>query len=205
MYAAVNQIELSPNGTDNAPLVSSVRPYIGWNIQTLNSIPRNAQYSSDETAPPLPPRKPINSKLTTNLYDIDDNKNKSIDLNISETGKRPLYESVEKRTEVSTYDSELIAFYEMVKRIRLEYKYNDIDTNPGHVIACEFDNHYVEGTEIKLVVHPKIVDDNNSEQGQFDGYGPPIVFTCDSECNTNITDSIIYVKINFSASFYFSL
>lgn len=98
----------------------------------------------------------------------------------------------------------------MVKDVRSEYKYADESTNVGHIVATEFNNNYVEGTSIKLLVHPlmKAFNDEavveemaealgsggderrnrnssegisvNNEKGQVEGYGPPVVFTCDS-------------------------
>lgn len=96
-----------------------------------------------------------------------------------------------------------------VKRIRSKFKYNDELTNVGHIVAAEYNNHYPESTQIKLLVHPLVkagksntqnrnsasdsgIDMNaadamneqngiNNEKGQIEGYGPPVVFTCDSE------------------------
>lgn len=90
--------------------------------------------------------------------------------------------------------------------MRSQFKYNDELTNVGHVVAAEYNNHYPEGTEIKLLVHPLVKggsasytnrnsagdsgidmsaasDQNgiNNEKGQIEGYGPPVVFTCDSK------------------------
>lgn len=131
-----------------------------------------------------------------------------------------------------TYDAELMAFFNMVKCIRSQYKYTDERTNVGHVVASEFNNHYPDGTEIKLIVHPLLrggnsnkrvssgsmasrhsssslgsangdrsslggsiaaadetITNRESEKGQFEGYGPPVVFTCDSKwCATERFD-----------------
>lgn len=96
-----------------------------------------------------------------------------------------------------------MAFYNMVRRVRLQYKYDDLRTNIGHVMACEFDNLYQENISIKLLVHPALECLNReavnrysvrsstsssldgsalgTDKGQIDGYGPPVVFTCDSK------------------------
>lgn len=113
-----------------------------------------------------------------------------------------MYENVVIR---KTYDPELVAFFEMVKHLRSEYKYNDLATNVGHVVAAEFSNIYPEGTSIKLLVHPSFecmtstglesaindhrasgssfdaTSNNYHERGEVEGYGQPVVFTCDSK------------------------
>lgn len=119
-----------------------------------------------------------------------------------------LYENVIVK---KTYDAELVAFFNMVKQIRAEHKHTDERTNVGHIVAAEFNNNYAESTSIKLLVHPLMKaftaeavveemaealggggDDRrnrnsaegisvNSERGSVEGYGPPVVFTCDSK------------------------
>lgn len=97
-----------------------------------------------------------------------------------------------------------------MKRVRSQFKYDDETTNIGHIVAAEYNNHYSDGTEIKLLVHPLIpggtsnqIANRNSasdsgiemaidamsdihngitkQKGQIEGYGPPVVFTCDSK------------------------
>lgn len=98
-----------------------------------------------------------------------------------------------------------------MKRVRSQFKYNDEITNVGHVVAAEYNNYYPDGTEIKLLVHPLVKgetinhtttnrnsagdsgiemsaadvtsDQNgvNNQRGQIEGYGPPVIFTCDSK------------------------
>lgn len=93
-----------------------------------------------------------------------------------------------------------------VKRVRTKFKYDDISTNVGHIVAAEHNNYYPNATEIKLLVHPLLTGamsaelrENNSKNsndpndtttsnnlssedpGQISGYGPPVVFTCDSK------------------------
>uniref|UniRef100_A0A1S4H5J3 Phosphatidylinositol-4-phosphate 3-kinase n=1 Tax=Anopheles gambiae TaxID=7165 RepID=A0A1S4H5J3_ANOGA len=89
-----------------------------------------------------------------------------------------LYENV---VIAKSYDKELIAFYSMVKQLRAQYRHDDEATNVGHIVAAEIENRYVEGTSIKLLVHPALDCFAGGEQtkGQIDGYGPPIPFTCD--------------------------
>lgn len=113
-----------------------------------------------------------------------------------------------------------------VKRVRSNFKYNDELTNVGHIVAAEYNNHYPDGTEIKLLVHPLVkggsvnqtnstnnnrnsagdsgiemsmadvtstADYNgvNNQKGQIEGYGPPVVFTCDSKYRSNNSNSSI--------------
>lgn len=92
-----------------------------------------------------------------------------------------------------------------MKRVRSQFKYDNAATNIGHIVAAEHNNHYPTQTEIKLLVHPtskslpkKLSCDafnnlNNPStdtsrvnpdievNGQIVGYGPPVVFTCDSK------------------------
>lgn len=94
-----------------------------------------------------------------------------------------------------------------MKNVRSNFKFNDESTNVGHIVAAEYDNHYPEGTEIKLLVHPYLnqtknpmnrnsasdsgietsmsdltIEANglNNQKGSIEGYGPPVAFTCDS-------------------------
>ncbi|XP_054734879.1 phosphatidylinositol 4-phosphate 3-kinase C2 domain-containing subunit beta [Anastrepha obliqua] len=92
-----------------------------------------------------------------------------------------LYEVV---TEQRTVDPELLEFFFMVKELRMRYLYNDAQTNPGHVIASEFNYHYPLETSIKILVHPTLKalmphTEMARTQGQVKGYGVPVVFTCD--------------------------
>lgn len=94
--------------------------------------------------------------------------------------------------------------------MRSQFKFDDDHTNVGHIVASEYNNRYPEGTEIKLLVHPLLpggtsshltnrnsASDSgiemsaadtmnehngiNNQKGQIEGYGPPVVFTCDSK------------------------
>ncbi|KFB41452.1 AGAP011036-PA-like protein [Anopheles sinensis] len=89
-----------------------------------------------------------------------------------------LYENVVVR---KSYDKELISFYNMVKQLRGQYRYDHLGTNVGHIVAAEFEHRYAEGTSIKLLVHPALdcFSGQDHPKGQIEGYGPPIPFTCD--------------------------
>lgn len=199
-------------------------PSIGWNL-ALTSTPI-AHHTGASQPPPLPPR---NNKSSPNqeLSVVREFAERST----LDRRKIPtkLYENVIIN---KTYDAELVAFYNMVKQIRSEFKYNDESTNVGHIVAAEFNNNYSENTSIKLLVHPLMKSFNaeavveemaealagddrrsrsstegismNSEKGQVEGYGPPVVFTCDSEYYSKSTkkeDSIVLV-IAFYQIFY---
>lgn len=100
--------------------------------------------------PPLPPRNTNRNAIHQNIALFDERSDANM---IVDRRKIPskLYENVIVK---KSYDAELVAFYSMVKRIRSQHKYNDEQTNVGHIVASEFDNHYPENTEIKLLVHP---------------------------------------------------
>lgn len=105
-----------------------------------------------------------------------------------------LYHNVQVR---KTYDTELTAFYDMVKTLRSKYVASDVTTNVGHVVAAQFDSSYPAGTSIKLLVHPSLeclaklwlsggsTMASGVEPGQVTGYGSPVAFTCDSEYNSH--------------------
>lgn len=127
-----------------------------------------------------------------------------------------LYENVIIRKQ---YDPELVAFYQMAKSLRQQYKHNDSTTNLGYVTAAEFDNLCPEGTSIKLLVHPALecliaeigsstlsrsISESsslNNGRGQHFGFGPPVPFTCDSKFSKNLkkTNSVFY-RTRFSVS-----
>lgn len=215
VYEAVNKIERTPVSPSGSVYGTSVTPSATPSIQTqLHSTSFSA--SNNSAPPPLPPRTNRYGKCLD--FSAADDRSEEC---VVDRRKIPtkLYENV---IENKTYDAELVAFFEMVKRIRSQYKYTDEHTNVGHVVASEYNNHYPEGTEIKLIVHPLLkgcvgseasnlttndteqrsrhspsalgtdsADTMNipvsgstsstSEKGQIEGYGPPVVFTCDSE------------------------
>lgn len=200
-------------------------PPIGWNIQSFqSSSTASGSGGGGLRAPPLPPRNTSRLEMTQETRSSFDGVRSDGEFS-SEVDRRKvpakLYENV---IENRTYDTELMAFFNMVKSIRAQYKYTDERTNVGHIVACEFDNHYPDGTEIKLIVHPLLrggagndrlsggsmtsrhsssslgsangdrvslggsiasTDESahrETEKGKIEGYGPPVVFTCDSEC-----------------------
>lgn len=179
-------------------------PSIGWNIPA-HATPSSSNVQQSATAPPpLPPRNTIDTNDLkygpANIISAAQQQQRSF-------GERPkvstkLYENVVTR---KTYDPELVAFYNMVKVLRAQYVHTDTATNVGHVVAAEFSNLYPEETSIKLLVHPSIAclksvvtaaaaaarpnsgpssNVDGIEKGQIDGYGPPVVFTCDSKFNS---------------------
>lgn len=185
-------------------------PSIGWNIQptytSTTAFENASQQSNQFSAPPLPPRN--GDQLFTNQFTFDNEKQyQALDRRKLST---KLYENVVIR---KTYDTELVAFFEMVKALRSEYKFNDLTTNVGHVVAAEFSNIYPEKTSIKLLVHPAFecmitgVDrshnspetpNNYQERGEVEGYGHPVVFTCDSKYLIHFSYySLIYIDYIF--------
>lgn len=152
VYDAVNRADKTPGSP-----TSGSRP-IGWYLPSTS----DRQLESDEP-PPLPPRITPTEEENLNL---DRLKRSS-----------KLYEDVILRR---TYSKELLAFYEMVKELRGQYKYDDEATNIGHVLAVEFDSQYPQGASIKLLVYPELAAlVSSSCQGTLEGYGQPVAFTCD--------------------------
>lgn len=225
VYEAVNKIErtpISPNGS-LAVQTHVAPPPIGWNVQSFQtSTASSSSTSGGVRAPPLPPRNisrhGMGQENRTSFDGIRPDTEISYDVDRRKVPAK-LYENV---IENRTYDTELMAFFNMVKRIRAQYKYTDERTNVGHIVASEFNNHYPDSTEIKLIVHPLLrggssnkrvssssmasrhsssslgsangdrgnslpimpteeINNRENERGQFEGYGPPVVFTCDSE------------------------
>lgn len=104
-----------------------------------------------QSPPPIPPREHIVKNVTVKL-NLLDNLVKVADKN------------------ATSRDSDLNAFYNMVRNLRAQYNYNDPDTNMGLVISPMVNYEYKEGTSIKLCVYP-----------DFEGadIGKPVNFTCD--------------------------
>ena len=95
------------------------------------------------------------------------------------------YRLYEILTDRKTIEPELLAFYHMVEELRSEYKFNDSITNVGHVIASQLPYQNLGEKSIKLVVHPELntlkKNIESTRDGSIEGYGVPIVFTCDSK------------------------
>lgn len=165
----------------------------GWNIPT--HLPAASDVSAKP--PPLPPRNSQSSPTITAPTAIESLQTQSQFQSLDRRKvSTKLYENVIIRKK---YDPELVAFYNMAKNLRQQYKYNDTRTNLGYVTAAEFNNLCPEGTSIKLLVHPALeclssdIGNNrlsrshseasslNNGKGQHFGYGPPVPFTCDSK------------------------
>lgn len=225
MYDAINRTDkmantssaLSPpnSASSHSAMYTTSSATIGWNINM------NSPLAFDErTPPPLPPRNSDShyySGATDSLsgsVPLSNTDNTILDRR--KRLKTKLYENVQTKKK---YDKELIAFYDMVKELRNQYKHYDTKSNIGHVVAAEFDNQYSEGTSIKLLVYPSaqclqrqfvndyylesqlndiggndcvagnggVLDINakNNLNSQFEGYGKPVAFTCDSEYKIN--------------------
>lgn len=198
-------------------------PSIGWNI------PPSSMYggghgitliSMAHAPPPLPPRN--TGKYGEWPATAQEHPYQMLDRRKIGT---KLYENVVIR---KRYDAELVAFYNMVKHVRSQYAHDDKSTNVGHVVAAEFSNLYPEETSIKLLVHPSLecmsaersksssnggggggsgdtITMNNLEKGQVEGYGPPVVFTCDSESMRWCGRSVTGDNVEFVCGFVFSL
>lgn len=151
--------------------------------------------SSDDPKkpPPLPPRNLSKSQSTENYEEANGS---------GQRFKRKLYENV---THLKKFDRDLTTFYTMVKELRSKYLFDHEESNIGHIIASELDNKYLNVSSIKLIVYPSLecfegkynepfTDRNQENYQKLDGYGNPIVFTCD--INSNILHVIIHVLEN---------
>ncbi|XP_058466396.1 phosphatidylinositol 4-phosphate 3-kinase C2 domain-containing subunit beta [Malaya genurostris] len=177
VYDAVNRSDKTPLSPNS--IGSGAPPSIGWNVSSAYGFGEPDQ--DIDPPPPLPPR---NTELYQSMTGDGGTISGNYEIMQRRIVERPsfptkLYENVVIR---KSYDKELIAFYNMVKQVRAQYRYDQPQTNVGHVVASEFDNHYPEGTSIKMLVHPSLdcfQSYDSSNKGQIDGYGPPIPFTCD--------------------------
>uniref|UniRef100_A0A182QRR1 Phosphatidylinositol-4-phosphate 3-kinase n=1 Tax=Anopheles farauti TaxID=69004 RepID=A0A182QRR1_9DIPT len=186
LYGAVGVL---PPGTPGGSLSGSCT--YGWVTSPVDST-QPEKGPEDGVPPPLPPRNSANGYCHTMLrgtpagqpmeehptYETMQRKLGPASGTERRTTPYKLYENV---VIAKSYDKELIAFYNMVKQLRGQYRYDDEVSNVGHIVAAEFENRYVEGTSIKLLVHPALdcFAGGDQAKGQIDGYGPPIPFTCD--------------------------
>jgi phosphatidylinositol-4-phosphate 3-kinase len=163
VYDAINRSTTYDKQLISPPDGPPPPPPIGFYLPDV-SVPRRS-------APPLPPRNYSSQSREGIVYGRPDRKRVLT----------KLYEDVVVKR---TYDTELVAFYEMVKQLRGNYLHNDVTTNVGYVVAAELDSQYPAGTSIKLLVHPMVECLNvggETPQGSIEGYGSPVAFTCDSE------------------------
>ncbi|XP_054004897.1 phosphatidylinositol 4-phosphate 3-kinase C2 domain-containing subunit beta isoform X1 [Hylaeus anthracinus] len=133
---------------------------------------------SPAAPPPLPPRN-------SSAWNTIERRRTSLDRR--QKRKTRLYENVTvRKTRSSLHDCDLKAFHEMMKSVRSDFPFNDPSTNIGHVISPMMENLYPNGTSIKLVVHPQLIDSDDNT--------PSISFTCDVNC------SVEHVILNVACS-----
>ncbi|XP_076289347.1 phosphatidylinositol-4-phosphate 3-kinase catalytic subunit Pi3K68D isoform X2 [Lasioglossum baleicum] len=132
---------------------------------------------SPAAPPPLPPRN-------SSAWNTIERRRTSLDRRKRQVR---LYENVTvRKTRSSLHDCDLKAFHEMMKSVRGDFPFNDPSTNIGHVISPMMENLYPEGTSIKLVVHPQLMDTDENT--------PSISFTCNVNC------SVEHVILNVACS-----
>lgn len=169
-------------------IVRSEYSFTSSKPQTPHELPYESDTCKNERPPPLPPRNEANKN--------DDTYNGMV-----QSFQKKLYENV---THHKKFDRDMIAFYTMVKELRSQYAYDDIDSNVGHVIAAGIDHCFSNVSSIKLLVYPskecfkgKLPDSHSYETQQnyekLDGYANPIVFTCD--INSNVMHVIMHVLV----------
>ncbi|XP_011630891.1 phosphatidylinositol 4-phosphate 3-kinase C2 domain-containing subunit beta isoform X2 [Pogonomyrmex barbatus] len=133
---------------------------------------------SPAAPPPLPPRN-------SSAWNTIERRRTSLDRRKRQTR---LYENVTViKTRSSLHDCDLKAFHNMIKSIRGEFPFNNPSTNIGYVVSPMMENLYPDGTSIKLVVHPQLVNNDKDPT-------PSITFTCNVNC------SVEHVILNVACS-----
>ncbi|XP_072757955.1 phosphatidylinositol 4-phosphate 3-kinase C2 domain-containing subunit beta isoform X8 [Anoplolepis gracilipes] len=134
---------------------------------------------SPAAPPPLPPRN-------SSAWNTIERRKTSLDRR--QKRQTRLYENVTViKTRSSLHDCDLKAFHKMIKSIRSEFPFNDPNTNIGYVVSPMMENLYPDGTSIKLVVHPQLVNNDKDPT-------PSISFTCNVNC------SVEHVILNVACS-----
>ncbi|EZA50776.1 Phosphatidylinositol-4-phosphate 3-kinase C2 domain-containing subunit alpha [Ooceraea biroi] len=134
---------------------------------------------SPAAPPPLPPRN-------SSAWNTIERRKTSLDRR--QKRQTRLYENVTViKTRSSLHDCDLKAFHKMIKSIRSEFPFNDPNTNIGYVISPIMENLYPDGTSVKLVVHPQLI--NNDKDPALS-----ITFTCNVSC------SVEHVILNVACS-----
>lgn len=144
--------------------------------------------------PPLPPRNQhsleyagVPSKPNSQSTPFTDSYTSSIPSHVVLDRRKTCTRLYEVISEQRSDDPELLEFYNMVKQLRARYPHDDAPTNVGHVVATEFDYHYMMNTSIKVIVHPALNTlqphalSASMAKEQVKGYGMPVTFTCDSK------------------------
>ncbi|KAL1487744.1 hypothetical protein ABEB36_015580 [Hypothenemus hampei] len=160
IYSGSGNNSISGNTGTSEPIYASLNASLSKLI---------AESSSHSPSPPIPPRM----RMTT----IDRNLSKKIKHNL-------LNDVIQNDEKALSRDPDLKAFYNMVYKVRNNYKYNDPDTNMGLVISPLVNYTYGNGLSIKLRVHP------NFEGADFN---KPVTFTCDVTSSVeHITLQLVY-------------
>ncbi|KAH8315286.1 hypothetical protein KR074_003629 [Drosophila pseudoananassae] len=206
MYEAVNRWDKS------AATVSPSVNVIGWRQDFLNQpSTSSASYQTGSVGQPVeeelhlsengsgsvspPPPLPPRNQHSLEYPGIGSKPNQSTPFTDSYTSSIPAHVVLDRRktctrlyeviSEQRSDDPELLEFYNMVKQLRARYPHDDAPTNVGHVVAAEFDYHYMMNTSIKVIVHPALNTlqphalSSSMAKEQVKGYGMPVTFTCD--------------------------
>lgn len=155
---------------------------------------RASNSGSISPPPPLPPRNQQlyetakqQSQQQQQASFFTDSYTRNIPANVVLDRRKTCARLYELISEKPSEDAELLEFYHMVRDLRASYNYTDSKTNVGHVIAAEFNYHYMMDTSIKVIVHPAVntlqshAMMNSLAGEQVKGYGAPVTFTCDSK------------------------
>ncbi|KAH8322857.1 hypothetical protein KR059_009178 [Drosophila kikkawai] len=207
MYEAVNRWDKT------AATVSPNVSLIGWRQDYLSQpspspspstshhvekdlhLSENGESGSISPPPPLPPRNQqlyeinqapsITSRPDHQSTKFTDSYTSSIPANVVLDRRKTCTRLYELISDQRTDDAELLEFYHMVKELRARYPHDDAPSNVGHVVAAEFNYHYIMDTSIKVIVHPALntlqphILAASMAKEQVKGYGTPVTFTCD--------------------------
>ncbi|XP_071564109.1 phosphatidylinositol 4-phosphate 3-kinase C2 domain-containing subunit beta isoform X3 [Temnothorax nylanderi] len=134
---------------------------------------------SPAAPPPLPPRN-------SSAWNTIERRRTSLDRR--QKRQTRLYENVTViKTRSYLHDCDLKAFHNMMKSIRSEFPFNNPSTNIGYVVSPIMENLYPDGTSIKLVVHPQLLNNDKDPVSS-------ITFTCNVNC------SVEHVILNVACS-----
>ncbi|XP_030373429.1 phosphatidylinositol 4-phosphate 3-kinase C2 domain-containing subunit beta [Scaptodrosophila lebanonensis] len=195
MYEAVNRWDKS-SGSPNASAIGWRQDYFALPVDEPKvDCASTTPSGSASPPPPLPPRNqhqyeaevPVgsNAQQISTTAPFTNSYTSSIPPSVVLDRRKTCTRLYELISEQRTDDPELLEFYHMVREVRAHYLFDDLDTNTGHVIAAEFNYHYMLDTSIKIIVHPALnalqphAARDSAAGEQFKGYGTPVTFTCD--------------------------
>ncbi|XP_017863725.1 PREDICTED: phosphatidylinositol 4-phosphate 3-kinase C2 domain-containing subunit alpha [Drosophila arizonae] len=187
-----------PHSHSPSPSLQTSAAAVASAASTSAQAESRSNTGSVSPPPPLPPR---NQQLyeagatTSTISQTSSKPHQLAPFTDSYTNSIPAHVVLDRRknftrlyqliSEQRSDDTELLEFYHMVRELRASYKHDDKKTNVGHIIAAEFNYHYMMDTSIKVIVHPAVNTlqphalSSSLAGEQVKGYGTPVTFTCD--------------------------